>query len=158
LLEDTLLVVPLERFADRAAAALRSRPKVYAADHGLVAAFALTDTTDPEVRGRLFETAVFRHLREFLHQDSRTELTYYRDRSDREVDFVLDLPGARVLVEVTASSRLKPGKLKQLEAIARRVGAARRVVVFGGSIGVEEDRARAIPLGTFLLDPSGVLP
>lgn len=158
LLEDTLLVVPLERFAERAAAALRSRPKLYAADHGLVAAFALTDPADPEIRSRIFETTVFRHLRELLRGDSRSGLYYYRDRSGREVDFVLDLPGSRVLLEVTISNRLKPGKLSQLEEVAGKTGAERRIVIFGGSISVEQERAQAIPLGTFLLDPQAVLP
>jgi predicted AAA+ superfamily ATPase len=158
LLEDTLLVVPLERFTERPAVALRSRPKIYAADHGLVAAFALTDPADPETRGRIVETTVFRHLRELLRGDARTSLSYYRDRSEHEVDFVLDLPGSRVLVEVTISGRLKPGKLSRLEEVARKTGAERKIVVFGGAIGGEQDRAQAIPLGTFLLDPQAVLP
>lgn len=153
LLEDTLLVVRLERLALKPAAGLRSKPKLYAADHGLVNAFALADSTDPEVRARVYEAAVFRHLRELLRGDSRTAISYYRDRSGREVDFVVDLPDARVLIEVTGSSRVKSEKLARLDDVARAIGADRQVVVFGGELGETGEAVRTVPLGSFLFDP-----
>ncbi len=153
LLEDTLLVVRLDRLAVHPAAGLRAQPKLYAADHGLINAFALADTSDPEIRARVYEAAVFRHLRELAREDARTGIAYYRDRSGREVDFVLDLPDARVLIEVTGSARVKGEKVTRLGEVARRIGADRQVVVYGGSLSTEEQATRTVPLGSFLFDP-----
>lgn len=153
LIEDTLLVVRLKRFVDKAAAGLRAQPKLYSADHGLVNAFALGDSSQPEVRARVYEAVVFRHLRELVREDARSTLSYYRDRTGREVDFVLDLPGERVLIEVTGSRQVKRQKRERLGAVARKVGADRRIIVFGGNLAEEREEVRITPLGSFLLDP-----
>jgi predicted AAA+ superfamily ATPase len=155
LLGDTLLVTALRRYAAHAAASLRSRPKLYAADHGLVQAFAVAAHSDTERQARVLETAVFRHLREvergYAHLSG--SLSYYRDRRGLEADFVLELPENRVVVEVTASRRVKAEKLERLRAVGDRVDAQSLVLVYGGLVSEEVEGVQVTPATRFLLDP-----
>lgn len=152
LLEDTLLVVALPRFGRHAAAKLRSRPRLYAADPGLVTAFSLPGV-DRDVRGKVFEAAVFRHLRDLLREDPRSDLSYYRDRSGLEADFVVELSEHVVVIEVTASRRPKPSKPRRLRRVGERLGANRLLLVHGGTISGELDGVPTVPLMRFLADP-----
>lgn len=158
LLEETCLVVALEPFALRAAARLRkrTRPKVYAADHGLVSAFlpGALPHDDPGVRGALMETMVFRHLRTL----PAAALRYYRsERGAHEIDFVVDGPDGRIAVEVTAAQSPRPEKLARLNAAAEDAGIRRRALVHGGMAEGTGDGVRLLPLHRFLLDPAGSL-
>ena len=159
LLNDTLLVAPLERRTRQAAAALRSRTRLFAADHGVVAAFAVAPSLDERVRARVFEAAVFRHLREAARQ-LEAELTYFRQDEEQEIDFVLDRGEATVGIEVTSSNRLRPEKIQKVRRAGESVGADRLLLVHGGLVevkGEREERVQPVPLVRFLLDPLAAL-
>jgi uncharacterized protein len=156
LLTETLLIAPLERRTRQAAAALRSRSRLFAADHGLVASFAAALPADERVRARVFEAVVFRHLREAARQ-LEAELTYFRQDEEREIDFVLDGNGASVGVEVTSSPRLRPEKLEKVRRAGEALGADRLLLIHGGVIEEKGDRVQPIPLARFLLDPIAAL-
>jgi predicted AAA+ superfamily ATPase len=158
-LEDTFLLRDLEQRREKASKRLRSRPKVYAADHGLVMAFAASadPVNDPEVRAKVFEAVVYRHLREI-----GAPLTYLRISDDLESDFALDTPAGPVLVETTQSRSVRARKTERLRELAERVGAVHSVVIHGGLIeATPEERAAdqpvSMPLSRFLLNPAGVL-
>jgi len=155
LLEETMLIVRLDPFARAATGKLagRSYPKLYASDHGLVVAFSgvADPLEDPAVRGRAFEAAVFRHLRECVERTDLA-LAYARDkRGAAEVDFVVhEGPKVRALVEVT-SGKDPTGKLEQVAAAARDLKARRSIIVHGG---MEERRKGDVwlaPAPSFLL-------
>lgn len=155
LLTDTLLIAPLDRQIRHPATSLRSRPKVYAGDPGLVTAFALSPTEDPGVRAKVFEAAVFRHLREAA-RELEGRLSYFRHKDDLEIDFVLEVAGATVGIEVTSSLRVRPDKLGRLQKAGEALGADRLLLIHGGV--VEERReVRSLALQTFLLDPVACL-
>jgi len=162
LLEDTLLVSRLERRRERASKRLRSRPKLYASDHGLVMAFAASadPVNDPEVRSRVFEAVVYRHLRELARQLS-ADLTFLRIDDRQEADFVLDLAAGPIVIEVTHSRRIKPTKLGGLAGAGARIGAIRRVLIHGGAADDGSrpgaDETVCMPLARFLVDPGSVL-
>lgn len=157
LLEDTLLLVRLPRFAEHPAALLRARPKIFAADHGLVNAFALLDPDAAEVRGRVFETVVFRHLRDLQRQDPRARLSFYHDGRKVEGDFILQLPGSTLAIEVTSSTRPKQERLDKLRTIARRTGADRRILVYNGVVERRESDVELVPVARFLWEPGEVV-
>lgn len=157
LLEDTLLLVRLPRFAEHPAALLRARPKVFAADHGLVNALALVDPTEAEVRGRVFETVVFRHLRDLERQDPRVRLSFYHDGRKVEGDFILQLPDSTLAIEVTSSTRPKQERLDKVRTIARRTGAERRILVYNGVVEREEGDVELVPIARFLWEPREVV-
>ena len=152
LLTDTLLISSLDRFQRNAAAGLRSRSKLFASDPGLVMAFAPLPVQDPAVRARAFEAAVFRHLREAA-RDLEARLSFFRHREDLEIDFVLEIQGDLVAVEVTSSLRLRADKMERLRHAAKELGADRRLLVHGGFIEETAEGVEAIAIQRFLLDP-----
>jgi predicted AAA+ superfamily ATPase len=160
LLEETFLLAPLERHSGRATARLRGRakPKIYAADHGLIVAFAPVDRpwTHPDVRGRVFEATVFRHLRGVVHELGGN-LAYFRLPDGRlEIDLVLSNPDEVVAIEVT-SSDIRADKVDRLHQAAEQLGASRKVLIHGG-IGEKEQRGvHCLPIHRFLLHPEGVV-
>jgi predicted AAA+ superfamily ATPase len=155
-LTETLLVIPLERFTEHAAAGLRARPKIYAADPGIVQAFAALPAQDAEVRARAFEAAVFRHLRE-VARGSGGELSYFRHKDDLEIDFVLHVAGRKIGIEVTSGARVRPDKVERLRRAGGGLGADLLFLIHGGVVQEVVQGARTISLPRFLLDPAAVL-
>jgi len=154
-LEDTLLVQRVDRFHRRPTAALRSKPKIYAADHGLIGAFSLLDPDDPRLRGKVFEAVTFRHLREIAGQG---EIRYLKP-GKTEIDFLVELGGLRILLEVTSSRPPQPQKLATLRKAAKDLGASAAYLLHGGAPvrpeSAADDRGvQVIPLVEFLQDPS----
>jgi len=154
LLEDTFLVVTLDRgsSSNKAAERLRGRSKLYAGDHGLVTAFAEVPAHESEVRGKVFETVVYRHLREIARAQSG-RVQYLRWKDGLEVDFILEAGSERFAVEVTHSVQPKPGKRKTLERAAERAGIGRAVLIHGGLAEGEVEGITFLPLFRFLADP-----
>lgn len=157
LLEDAKLLASLARRTSYAAARLRSKPKIYAADHGVVTAFApFPDPLQaPEIRAAVFEAVVFRHLREAIDR-LKGELSYFREGERLEIDFVVDLPDGAVAIEVTGSADVIP-KLASLSTAARAARADRILLVHGGAERQERDGIRTIPLPYFLLNTDACL-
>src|SRR4029079_3365644 len=126
----------------------RSKSKLYAADPGLVSAFAVSPS--PEVRAKTFEAAVFRHLREFAGE---RELYYFRQDDALEVDFVLTEGDRRIAVEVTSATRLRAEKVEKLRRAGRAAGADRLVLIHGGFVDEAAAGVKAVALSQFLRDP-----
>lgn len=158
LLEDAGLIAMLPRFAVRPSRRLQGAqsPKVFAADHGLVAALSTLDLSAPEVRGRVFEAVVFRHLRD-LERVHLGRLSYFRLREDLEIDFVLEVEGRRLAIEVTSSSEVRPRKLDKVRRAAEELGAKRLFFVHGGLSETREGSLVSLPLPRFLLAPERIL-
>jgi predicted AAA+ superfamily ATPase len=153
-LEETALLVSLPQHQAHAAAQVRASPRVYAADPGLVAAFSTLAGRREGVRAKLFEAAVYRHLRD-VARELGGNLFYYRDHEGLELDFLLLAERSRVAVEVTSSARPKGEKEAKLLQAADRVGARHAVLVHGGFVDEEESRRTGrllrLPLERFLL-------
>lgn len=157
LLAETFLIVRLDRHVHRAAAGLRSPYKHYAADHGLVAAFAAASPLSERVRAQIFEAVVFRHLREAA-ATLEAGLSYFRQsKGEGEIDFVLQAQRAMVGVEVTCSTRIRPEKVEKVRLAGETLGADRLLLIHGGSVQDTAGAVQAVPLRSFLLDPVGVL-
>lgn len=158
LLEDTFLISVLPRgtTSRKASSRLRGRPKLYAADHGLVTAFAETSPRDSEVRSRVFEAVVYRHLREMTRARGG-ELRYLRWGDGLEVDFVLEVEGERLAIEVTQSLQPRADKRGTLVRAADRAGANRASLIHGGFAEGDIEGVAFVPLAQFLSDPASEL-
>jgi predicted AAA+ superfamily ATPase len=150
-LTETLLLVRLERHHKRAAARLRSQPKIYAADPGIASAFAPAAAA---MRARAVESAVFRHLRAAAAPEA---LSYFRTDDGSEIDFVLQTAQELVGIEVTSSIRVRSEKIERVRQAASALGASRVFVVYGGLISQLASEPPLIALTEFLLDPIGAL-
>lgn len=159
LLEDTFLLTLLGREGGKASARLRGRPKLYAADHGLVNAFTASPAParDDEVRSKVFEAVVFRHLREVIDDDPAAGLTYLRGAQGKEVDFVVRVGEEVIAVEVTIGRQVRDDKLAKMRAATQSLPGVRRVLVHGGFGDEEQQQVKLVPLPAFLLDPEAAL-
>lgn len=154
LLEDTLLVARLRPRVVKPAKALKGRPKIYAADHGLIPAFAVAESGEETVRSKVFEAVVYRHLRQAV---GLRDIFFYRAGRD-EVDFVVRHRGSVVAIEVTSAIRPKPKKIATLRRIAAKIGASRVLLIHGGMVEEAPGAERElVSLLRFLLDPAKVL-
>jgi len=157
-LEEASLVALLPRYASKPSRRLQGfgSPKVYPADHGLISALSTLDPTAGPVRGAIFETVVFRHLRE-IDRSWSNRASYFRLGDEDEIDFVLELEGEKVAVEVTSAKQVRSEKLEKLRRSAKRFGANRTLLVHGGIRDERQEEVRLLPLPRFLLDVEGVL-
>lgn len=159
MLEQALLVQRLWRRGSSSLQELRGQPKVYAADPGIVAAFARVSSpvADPKVRSRLQEAAVLRHLREIAERAGVALHCLQRVRESRvdgETDFLLWSPGEAFLIEVATHAGVDRKSRQQLELgreVARIDTSVRvhAIVVHAGPEHVLEPVARE-PLASFL--------
>ncbi len=157
LLEATRLLIRLERDRSartRARSELRSLPKIFASDHGLITAFSVhPEPLDvPDVRARVFEAVVFRHLRE-LAGGGAGELSFVRLDDDLELDFVVRYPAHTVGIEVTSSPEATPRKLGRADDVMRKLGIDRKVLIHGGLVAARKGDIDIVPLHEFLLAP-----
>jgi len=159
LLEGTLLVRRLDPRTSTPGSRLKTRalPRYYAADHGLVMAFAsvATPEQDFEVRSRTFETVVFRHLRELQRDERIRKITFNRERDQGdEIDFVVDGSGGKpIAVEVKHSRSPRSGDVEALRKRAAKLGAGRVVMVHGGVANEERDGVHLVPIHELALEP-----
>lgn len=164
LLEGTFLLARLERRSERESKRVRSRPKLYAVDHGLVPAFTLSPDPlrDPDVQSRVFEAVVFRHLREAVGGEM-AGLSYLHVEDSLEADFVIDHPRGPVVIEVTHGPRVTPKQIERLRAVAEILGAVRSVLIHGGmvedrSVRAQDEDVIQLPLLRFLMTPQIAFP
>ncbi len=156
-LGDTLLISALERSISRPAAGLRAKTRWFAADPGLVLAFARLSPEDREVQAAVFEAAVFRHLRE-ASRELNGQLSYFRHKEDLEIDFVFEASGdPSIGIEVTSSQRLRPDKLTRLLKAGKILEPGRLILVYGGLTEDLVEGVHVLPLQKFLLDPAAFL-
>jgi predicted AAA+ superfamily ATPase len=135
---------------------MKGAEKVFVTDHGLVNAFAVASASDQRVRSRAFEAVVFRHLRD-LAREQDGDISYSRQKDDLEIDFVLELPGRRVAIEVTSSGSVRERKVERLVRAADELGAEEKLLVFGGLTESVQKGVRVIPIGELLMRPERVL-
>jgi uncharacterized protein len=156
-LEETRLIARLERerhARSKAQAQLRSQPKIFASDHGLITAFSSypEPLEVPDVRARVFEAAVFRHLRE-VARSSGGMLGFGRIDEDLEIDFIVRYATHSVGIEVTSSTDAKPRKLARAARAMSDLGIDRKVLVHGGLVSDMTSEIKLVPLHEFLLTP-----
>ncbi|GAX89644.1 ATP-binding protein [Effusibacillus lacus] len=96
---------------------LKARPKIYLADAALRNAVLLQDDdvlSNPEEMGILIETTVYKHVASFYY-NRLPQIGYYRDaHSKKEVDVVVSLPRAKILIEVKYR---EDSRIRESEAI-----------------------------------------
>ncbi|PUB27939.1 hypothetical protein C8K30_104392 [Promicromonospora sp. AC04] len=135
---------------------LTKTPKAYVTDSGLAASLVgahpeAVARPGHQLSGMLMETFVFTELtRQLATSSVRADLSYYRDREGREVDFVLERrDGAVVGIEVKASGSVRSDAFSHLAWMRDRLGErfkAGYVVYLGEHVRPFGDRLAALPL------------
>lgn len=158
LLKNTLLIHELPNFRTHASAILRPRPKIYAADHSMIYACAITTDplSDPDTRGRVHECIVYSHLRE-LSRKSGGEIYYFRSKDGLKCDFVFRDEKQLITIEVTASSKPDAGKLNTTRTAAAALKATKQLLIHSGVTVEKRGSLVCAPLRRFIMNPESFL-
>lgn len=119
-LETLFLVERVRPWANTDYARVSKQDKLVMTDTGLVASLLRWQfdkvRLDADQSGKLVEGFVFAQLAAQLDaQDDPHHLTHYRDREQREIDFVIETPdGVTLGIEVKAGSAVGPDSFKHL--------------------------------------------
>jgi predicted AAA+ superfamily ATPase len=116
------------------------RAKLYAADTGLMASvlgWNLEEALlDADRAGKLMETFVFQELSAQVDLDSRYKLSQYRDRENREIDFIVkDKDGSMIGLEVKAGHNVSKKDFTHLEWFKNNLAKEKRftgIVLYSG--------------------------
>ena len=128
------LLTGLDRYSGSRVARRGSSPKLLALNNALITALRPDDVEESEVRGRLVETAVGAHLLRGAGV-AGFELNWWRE-ANHEVDFIVRRGRSLVAIEVKSGKRRD--SLPGLDQFARRYSAARRLLVGGDGIDLED--------------------
>lgn len=153
ILQDTLMVKPLQAYQAKITVKERTKPKLYWVDPGVVrSAKGSVGPLSTEERGSLFESYVFQMLRhEIENQRTFEDVRYWASsESKTEVDFLLFGDRGIDALEVKSSPKIRPGDYKGLRAIKDLKGLNRRIIVYlGEHRRVTEDGIEILPLAEF---------
>lgn len=132
----------------------RRGTKYFAADHGIVNAFAPTTRPreDTDTVGRVFETMVFRQLRELQRN---AHISYFDHHGD--ADFVVDFDNTTVAIQVTSSSSPSAKKAQQVLKAGRRLKADRCLVISNSAVESTVEDVPVVPIREFLLSTEAAL-
>ena len=162
ILVDTLIGHWLPAFRPRAKVREQERPKFYWFDAGVARAAAglLNDPLDTEWQGRALETLLFHELRVYNENaDRHRRLYFYRLRSGREIDFVVETqrgtrsrPPEVVLIE-TKNTRRWDWRAAQAMIDLRDSGQVRVTACYGVYRGLDRlgrEGVDVLPVHDFL--------
>lgn len=146
LLQLTFQLDLLPTFATNRSKRLVKTPKAYFTDTGMAAHLAAVsawpDAERRQLVGPLFETWVHDELRKLVSLSApQPELSYWRTRTNQEVDFLIERGEEVVGLEVKWSASIDPRQLKALNACREALGKRWRlgVLLHGGTEAVALD-------------------
>lgn len=154
ILEDLLLCVLLPVFTRRAKRAVIAHRKFYYFDAGVYRSLRPLGPLDweTEVEGVGLETLVMQHLRAWVQaQRMPHQLSFWRTRTQLEVDFVVYGPSGFWAIEVKRSANLAPADVRGLSAFQEEYPEAKCFIVYGGNVRLVYQSFLAIPISEFLL-------
>ena len=134
---------------------LVSRAKYFAADTSLVAATFAYDAEEVYLNddrcGKLVETWVYQQLTSAADMSSDIDISHYRDKDKREIDFILThRNGDMVAIEVKSGSVVSKSDFRSIVHFRDKVSEGRLktgIVLYSGRMTVEMgDGLWAIPL------------
>lgn len=163
ILHDLLLCFSLPVFTKRAQRQLKSHPKFYWFDAGVFGAARPRGPLDQprEVAGAALEGLVAQHLRAWIDYGRRDlQMSYWRTRSDNEVDFVLYGSDGFYAIEVKAGERVRGEDLRGLRAFGEDYPECKRLLLYRGTETLAIDGIQCAPVEGFLraLHPGKALP
>ena len=139
ILEDTLVGHQLPAYQKTSKRKPVATAKFYLFDVGVANTLKHTPVIEAgsDAYGRALEHLVFLELRSFLdYHRLDHELTYWRSRSQFEVDFLV---GDDIGIEVKSKSRVSPRDYKGLSALAEEVRLKRKIVICGEKMRRRDD-------------------
>jgi len=156
LLETGCLLARLSTYASNPTTGLVKTRKLYWSDCGLAAWLAnvrsVADLRNRADQGFWLEQTIFQSLQSWRALDPvNRRLWFWRDRSGREVDFVLERNGALVALEIKSAALVGPADISGIEAFRRSLKRGKQfrrgIVLSAGEARPLGDRMLALPWG-----------
>ncbi len=154
IVEDLLIAFRLPVFTRRAQRALVSHPKFYYFDTGVFRSLRPQGPMDreAELEGPALEGLVAQHLRAWVQiQREPHQLSFWRTRSQVEVDFVIYGPKGFWAIEVKRGQDIHPTDLKGLKAFREEYPESQQILLYLGLEQRQVDGIQCLPLEPFLL-------
>ncbi len=150
--EDSVSAFFVKRYSEKLRVKEAWPRKVYLADTGLSKVLKTSEDT-----GKLMENSVFLHLLSLKNEKPLIEITYYRDYTGKEVDFVIK-EGVKVshLIQVTYASgfdEIRQNEIKNLLAAANALKCKNLAIVtwdYEETKTIKEHSIMFVPLWKFL--------
>jgi predicted AAA+ superfamily ATPase len=144
----------LRPYLKSGSARLRKSPKLMMADSGITAYLTgVEDLQRSHMRGALYENYVFQNILGILEPHLiRSNIYYWQIAGRYEVDFVVEIGGETIAIEVKAATRWGDNDLSGLRAfISRYPGCKAGILAYNGREAVSlGDKMWAIPLSLLL--------
>ncbi len=158
LLEEAFLIFKLERFDSRLKNRLKAPKKIYCTDPGIIDAVSIDASKN---MGRRMENIVAVELMRRKVDDPRTEVHYWKDHNQNEVDFMIKVGNeVKRLIQVTYADSvdgLRDREVRSLLLAGERFGC-KDLEVITWDLETEEvmdgRTVRFVPLYRWLLGPS----
>ncbi len=160
ILEDLLLSFRLSVFNRRAKRAVISHPKFYYFDTGVFRSLRPRGPLDKEaeLEGPALEGLVAQHLRAWVQfQREPHQLSFWRTKSQTEVDFIVYGPKGFWAIEVKRGQEVHSSDLKGLQAFSDEYPEAHLLLLYTGKERRRIGSVDCIPVQSFLskLRPDG---
>ncbi|MBI5345743.1 MAG: ATP-binding protein [Chlamydiae bacterium] len=153
ILEDLLLAFTLPVFTRRAQRALVSHSKFYYFDVGVFRSLRPRGPLDKEaeLEGPALEGLVAQHLRSWvLAQKESYQLSFWRTKTQLEVDFVIYGPEGFWAIEVKRSTEVFGADVKSLSIFKKEYPEASCFLLYGGKTRQKINDILCIPIEEFL--------
>ncbi len=156
-LEQIYLVQAVQPWSRNELSRLVKTPKIHFIDSGLLTALRGYSTarlrSDRGLLGPILESFVFSELiKGAAWSGDRVSIFHYRDKDQREVDFVLESPAGQIVgVEVKAAASVTQRDFAGLERVASAAGSAfvQGILLYDGEQTLSfGQNLRAVPLPT----------
>lgn len=152
ILEDTLIVRRCDAFARSQRMRLIRSPRHFFFDTGVLNGLLGNFTVSPDRIGMLFEHLVFNQLADSASaKNQQVRISSYRTEHGAEVDFILEIGGEVIAIEVKASANVGRQDLRGLKSFSEYYGKAHRAVVLTlGRVPKKVGQVEILPWQIFL--------
>ncbi|WP_240644852.1 ATP-binding protein [Cyclonatronum proteinivorum] len=130
---------------------ITKRPKLYFWDTGLVCALlgirTTADLAQHPARGSLFESLIVSEVgKHFMHQGLEPRMYYWRDKSGRELDLILESGSTPIPIEIKAGMTVQPAFFRNIRYWQKLTDTPQAYIIYGGTQRQQRsDGARVIP-------------
>ena len=154
-LEHTYQIQKLQPYFNNALKRLIKTPKIFATDTGVLAHLlqisSAQELANSPYKGAIYETFVFDELlKANTSSKKRANIYYYRTSDQKEIDFILEISGRVIGVEVKSSKTISKDDFKHIYHLKENLQSKfdKGIVFYAGDMTMKlDDDMFALPFG-----------
>ena len=154
-LEHTYQIQKLQPYFNNALKRLIKTPKIFATDTGVLAHLlqisSAQELANSPYKGAIYETFVFDELlKANTSSKKRANIYYYRTSDQKEIDFILEISGKLIAIEVKSSKTISKDDFKHIYHLKENLQSKfdKGIVFYAGDTAMKlDDDMFALPFG-----------